>query len=251
MDIFRMLAEISREGKPAALCTIIKTSGSTPRKAGSKMIVRPDSKPFGSVGGGKLELQVIEDALAAIETGNTLLKEYSAGEDNDMHCYGECQIFIDPLPNNYQLIIFGGGHVGQALARIAGNYGFMVSIVDDREDLLDQLQIEGARLIRSAYVAAIDDLKFTDSTFIVVSTPSHAFDEEVTMLCANKPHIYLGMIGSKNKVALAKKLFAEKGLDDKVIESIDMPIGIPINCETPEEIAISILARLIDIKNRK
>ncbi|RLD75022.1 MAG: xanthine dehydrogenase, partial [Bacteroidetes bacterium] len=164
---------------------------------------------------------------------------------------GECQIFIDPLPNSYQLIIFGGGHVGQALARIAGNYGFMVSIVDDREDLLDQLQIEGARLIKSAYVAAINDLKFTNKTFIVVSTPSHAFDEEVTMLCANKPHTYLGMIGSKNKVVLAKKLFAEKGLDDKVIESIDMPIGIPINCETPEEIAISILARLIDIKNRK
>jgi len=251
MDIFRMLAEVSREGKSAALCTIIKTSGSTPRKAGSKMIVRPDGKTFGSVGGGKLELQVIEDALLAIETGNTLLKDYSAGEDNDMHCYGECQVFIDPMPNNYPLLIFGGGHVGQALAKIAVNYGFSVSIIDDREGLLDKLQIEGIQLVKSPYVAAINDLKFTDKAFIVVSTPSHAFDEEVTMQCANKPHAYLGMIGSKNKVALAKKLFAEKGLDDKLIESIDMPIGIPINCETPDEIAISILARLIDIKNRK
>ncbi|MCK4569339.1 MAG: XdhC family protein [Bacteroidales bacterium] len=251
MDIFKMLTELSLDGKPAALCTIINTSGSTPRKAGSKMIVRFDGKTFGSVGGGKLEVQAIEDALIAIKTGNTALKTYSSGEDNDMHCYGECQIFIDPLPNNYPLIIFGAGHVGQALAGIAGNYGFKVSIVDHREELIDHLQIEGAQLIKQDYTSAIDELDFTNKTFIVVSTPSHAFDEEVTLLCANKPHAYLGMIGSKKKVAIAKKLFAEKGLDSKSIESIDMPIGVPINCETPNEIAISILARLIDIKNQK
>jgi len=251
MDIYTTLAELSRDGKAAALCSITSTSGSTPRKAGSKMIVRGDGKTFGSVGGGKLELQVIEDALQSMETGDILLKTYSTGEDNDMHCYGECQVFIDPLPNNHPLIIFGAGHVGQALAGIAANYGFKVSMVDPREELTDHLQIDKVQLHKLDYVAAVNDLDLNTKTFIVVCTPSHAFDEEVTLACASKPHAYLGMIGSKKKVSLAKKLFEEKGLDKEIIEKIDMPIGIPINCETPNEIAISILARIIDIKNKK
>ncbi len=250
MELFRILAEFTNEGKAAALCTIVATKGSTPRKSGSKMIVRADGKTFGSVGGGKLELQVIEDALNAIETGEPMFKDYSAGEENDMHCYGECQVFIDPLANNFPLIIFGAGHVGQALARIAVNYGFRVSLVDPRDTIFDQLKIEGVLGIKDEYVEAVNKIDFTDKTFIVVCTPSHAFDEEVTMACAAKPHAYLGMIGSRKKVQLAKELFQKNGLDQQAIEEIDMPIGIPINCETPEEIAISILARIIDIKNQ-
>lgn len=251
MDIYTTLADLSRNGKAAALCSIISTSGSTPRKAGSKMIVREDGKTFGSVGGGNLEIKVIEDALRIIESGETLLKTYSTGEDNDMHCYGECQVFFDPLPNNHPLIIFGAGHVGQALARIAINYGFKVNLVDPRKELLEHLNITGVQIHEMEYLHAVENLDLNPKTYIVVCTPSHAFDEEVTLACAGKQHTYLGMIGSKKKVDLAKQTFAEKGLKSESIERIDMPIGIPMNCETPEEIAISILARLIDIKNEK
>lgn len=251
IDIYRKLGELSVEGRPAALCSIVTTEGSTPRKAGSKMIVTEESLTFGSVGGGKIELQVIEDALHCIESGQTLLKEYSAGEDNDMHCYGNCSIFIDPLPNNFKLFIFGAGHVGQALAKVAGNYGFRITLIDHREELIQQLDIEGVDSIFNEYTKAMDTLAFNDRTFIVVCTPSHSFDEELSLACAQKPHAYLGMIGSKKKVSLAKEFFTEKGLDEETINKIDMPIGVPIHCETPEEIAISILARLIDMKNKK
>lgn len=250
MDIYNTLAELSRDGIAAALCTIVFTSGSTPRKAGSKMIVRSDGKTFGSVGGGKLELQVREDALKAVDSGATLLKTYSTGEDNDMHCYGECQVFIDPLPNNFPLVIFGAGHVGQALAGIANNYGFKVILVDPREELVDQLYSGSVQIIKEGYREATAKMDLDPRSFIVVCTPSHAFDEEVTLACAKKTHAYLGMIGSRKKVEEAKKFFKDNGLSSKAIEKIDMPIGIPIHCETPAEIAISILARLIDIKNQ-
>lgn len=250
MDIITTYQELASSGTAAAMCTIIETSGSTPRKAGSKMIVRGDAKTFGSVGGGKLELQVIEDAMKAIESGEPVFKTYSTGADNDMQCQGECSIFIDPLPARKPLIIFGAGHVGQALCRIAVNYGFMVNMVDPREELLDSLNVDGIIEIKKDYVEAADDITFNNKTLIVVCTPSHAFDEEVALKCATHPHAYLGMIGSKKKVAQAKEFFEKKGLDKKAIEAIDMPIGIPIHCETPDEIAISILARLIDIKNQ-
>lgn len=250
IDIYRKLGELSVEGRPAAMCSIVSTEGSTPRKAGSKMIVTAEQLTFGSVGGGKIELQVIEDALICIESGKTLLKKYSAGEDNDMHCYGECSIFIDPLPNNFKLYIFGAGHVGQALAKVAGNYGFRITLIDHREELIQQLDIEGVEKVYNEYAKAIEALTYDERTFIVVCTPSHSYDEEVSLACVQKPHAYLGMIGSKKKVSLAKEFFTEKGLDEESINKIDMPIGIPIHCETPEEIAISILARLIDMKNQ-
>lgn len=250
IDLYRKLGELSAEGRPAALCSIVSTEGSTPRKAGSKMIVTAEQLTFGSVGGGKIELQVIEDALICIESGQTLLKEYSAGEDNDMHCYGKCSIFIDPLPNNFKLYIFGAGHVGQALAKVAGNYGFRITLIDHREELIQQLEIVGVEKVYNEYVNAIEALTYDERTFIVVCTPSHSYDEEVSLACVQKPHAYLGMIGSKKKVSLAKEFFTGKGLDEESINKIDMPIGIPIHCETPEEIAISILARLIDVKNQ-
>lgn len=249
MDIYKKFGELAAEGIAAALCTIIETKGSTPRKAGSKMIVTAEDITYGSVGGGKLELQVIADALKVIEDGHPFLKNYSAGEENDMHCYGECRIFIDPLPGNNTLYIFGAGHVGKEIAGIAGSYGFRVTLIDHRQELLDKLNIPGVTNICRDYIKATADLPFNNNTYIVVTTPSHASDEEVTLLCAPKPHAYLGMIGSKKKVALARELFAKKGLEENLINSIDMPIGIPMNCETPREIAISILARLIDIKN--
>jgi xanthine dehydrogenase accessory factor len=250
IDIFRKLAELSTTGKAAALCTITQTDGSTPRKAGSKMIVTGDGKTFGSVGGGKLEQEAIADALLVIDSGTATQKEYSCGEDNDMHCYGNCVIFFDPLPNNHPLYIFGAGHVGSALANIATKYGFKISVIDHRQELIDGLNTAEINSICSEYSTAIEALEFTPKTFVVVTTPSHESDEEIALKCAQKPHAYLGMIGSKKKVSLAAEFFAKKGLDEKSIKNIDMPIGVPINCETPEEIAISILARLIDIKNK-
>jgi xanthine dehydrogenase accessory factor len=250
MDVYRKIGELSTEGRTAALCTIVSTEGSTPRKAGSKMVVTGKMTTFGSVGGGKIEQQVIADATECIASGHTLLKEYSSGEDNDMHCYGKCSIFIDPLPNNYSLYIFGAGHVGQALAKIAGNYGFRINLIDHREELINKLDIEGVNNHCMEYEDAIAELAFDKRTFIVVCTPSHDWDEAVSLGCANKPHAYLGMIGSKKKVSLAKEFFLKEGMKEEVLNNIDMPIGVPINCETPEEIAISILARLIDVKNK-
>jgi xanthine dehydrogenase accessory factor len=249
MDIYAKLAELAAARRAAALCTIVRTKGSTPRKAGSKLIVTAESKTFGSVGGGKLEKEVLADALLCIAEGKTLLKSYSPGEDSEGQSYGEAEIFIDPLPQKNKLYIFGAGHVGQAVSALAIQYGFEVSLIDHRTELLEINDIGGIKKMNGQYNDIMGKLPFDDRTFILVMTNTHVSDEEVTFSCAQKEHAYLGMIGSKKKVKEAKANFAKRGMDEKDISKIDMPVGIPINCETPAEIAISIMARLIDTKN--
>lgn len=249
MTLYAKMQELADAGRAAALCTIIDTNGSTPRKAGSKIIVTSDEKTFGSVGGGILEKQLVKDALESIATGKTALRSYSAGSDKEGRSYGEAKIFIDPLPARQRLYIFGAGHVGQAVAALAINYGFEVSLIDHRENLMEIIDIQGVNKIIDPYITALEKLSFDKKCFIVVMTNTHESDEEVTYRCAQKEHAYLGMIGSHKKIKEAKANFAKRGMDKKSIENIDMPIGIPIHCETPAEIAISIMARLIDIKN--
>jgi len=245
MDLFSQLKELKDSGIPAALCTIIETSGSTPRKAGTKMIVRVDAKTSGSVGGGQLELEVIKDAIEVINTRTPRVNTYKAGKEGQ----GECRIFIEALPVKYRLIVFGAGHVGQALAEVAADYGFFPILVDPRKDITGTLSIEGAEIRNMDYIDSIKTLDIDDKTFIVVCTPSHDIDVELTYSCSGISHAYLGMIGSRKKVNEATRFLEKKGLSKAAIDNIDMPVGVPIKCETPEEIAISILARLIDIKN--
>jgi xanthine dehydrogenase accessory factor len=249
MDLYAKLHELASTGRAAALCTIVRTSGSTPRKAGSKLIVTQDEKTFGSIGGGKLEKEVIADALSCIAEGKTSLRSYSPGADSDGQSYGEAEIFIDPLPAKHKLYIFGAGHVGQAVASLAIHYGFEVSLIDHREELMNIIDIKGINKFTGQYIEILESLPFDKKSYILVMTNTHASDEEVTFRCAQMDHAYLGMIGSKKKVAEAKASFAHNGLDQASIDKIDMPVGIPINCETPAEIAISIMARLIDTKN--
>ena len=249
MDILAKLQELASGGHAAALCTIIETSGSTPRKPGTKMIVTAEGKNIGSVGGGLLEQYVIRDAMDLIAGGKARLMEYHSGGDGEDRSYGEAKVFIDPLPRSKSLSIFGAGHVGQALASLAGKYGFRICLIDHRDTLLDAIITEGITKKHSEYLKAVEELEFGPDTYVLVSTYSHASDEATTLACAAKPHAYLGMIGSKKKVEQARKMFRENGLPEEAIEGIDMPVGVPIRCETPEEIAISILAKLIDTKN--
>lgn len=249
MDLMAKLQELANTGRAAALCTIVETSGSTPRKAGSKMIVTADGHTFGSVGGGMLERKVIGEALACIASGKTKLGSYSQESEGQSTAYGEAKIFIDPLPKKNKLYIFGAGHVGQAVAALATGFGFEVSLIDPRETLLNQIITEGITRHCLTWPEALEQLSFDEHTFVVVMTHSHESDEEITYACAERPHAYLGMIGSKKKVEEARSTFLKRGMDEAMINSIDMPIGMPIRCETPAEIAISIMARIIDTKN--
>jgi len=249
-DILFKIAEIRKSGKKAALCIIVETKGSSPRKAGSKMIVYEDKTIEGTIGGGSLEFKVMDDAQKVISVNKPQKFIYDLNEDLSMHCGGTTEVYIEPVVPNSNLYIFGAGHIGKALAKYASDFGFNVIIIDQRKEIMDGLDIHQTQLIREDYIAAAQKLEFSFNDFIVIVTPKHAFDEEVLAVCAKKTFGYLGMIGSKTKITLARKRFVEeKILTEQELNKVDMPIGIKFNAQTPEEIAISILAKLIDVRN--
>lgn len=214
------------------------------------MIVYEDQTIEGTIGGGNLEHQVIKDALTVISSDQPKKIAYDLGEDLAMHCGGKAEVYIEPVIPKANLYIFGAGHIGSALAKYAKDFGFNITLVDPRNEILEKARIQEAKLMSDEFVKAAQNLNFTENDYIVIVTPKHAFDEEVLAICGKKTFAYLGMIGSKTKVALVRKRLTEENiLTSAELDKVDMPIGIKFNAQTPEEIAVSILAKLIDIKN--
>jgi xanthine dehydrogenase accessory factor len=169
-----------------------------------------------------------------------------------MCCGGSVELFIEPIMNRKKLYIFGAGHIGKALASFAHALDFSVSLIDERYDAFEGFEPGECTIRQEHHAIAISDLAFDEQTLVVILTHNHAYDREILALVSKKPHLYIGMIGSERKVLVARKNLVSSGLlDEKEVAGIDMPIGVDIEAITPQEIAISILAKLIDVRNKK
>ncbi|MFZ4520275.1 MAG: XdhC family protein [Bacteroidales bacterium] len=248
--IFSKAEEIRNSRQRAAICIVIETRGSTPRKQGSKMIVYEDGTIFGSIGGGSVEKEVAEKSLEVIALGKPVKCSFNLDIDLGMHCGGFMEVYIEPINPSQKLYIFGGGHIGKALIHFAQEFDFSITVFDPREGIFNDPVFTGCTCMEKDYFEAIDEALFDDNTYIVIVTPKHIYDEDILVKVVRKPHAYVGMIGSRRKVEQATKRFLDENLlTAGEIESIDMPMGIKFNAQTPQEIAISILAKLIDVRN--
>ena len=251
INIYEQISACERNGREAALCIIVNTTGSTPRKPGAKMLVFPDKTILGTIGGGHFEKTVTEEAIQVLESGRARMFDHNLTTKHDMSCGGKIQVYIEPIGRKYQLFVFGAGHIGSLVAEQANRLGFRVTVIDERTELIRQINIDGVRTINKNHKDAFADLLFDKRTFITSVSHLHEYDREIVAHCAKHPHAYLGMIGSKRKIATAKKIFTEnKLLSETEMDRIDWPMGIPIECQTPEEIVISILAKLIDVRGK-
>lgn len=241
------------QGQRAALIILTKNRGSAPGRSGATMAVFQDGSILGTVGGGAIEYDLMKRAKEAIREGYDFDFDYNLSRDGTlkMACGGKSQGYVKIFYPNSQLIIFGAGHVGQKLARVAAKTAFDVVVVDDREDFkeLEDFKEIGS-FIGKEVADAVKDLNFSkDSTYIVVATRGHSNDQEVIEAVLRKDYKYLGMIGSKSKVrTLATKLY-DQGFSREEVEKIHMPIGLDIDDGSVEEIAISILAEILLVKN--
>jgi xanthine dehydrogenase accessory factor len=249
--LYEKIIQVENSNEKAALCTIVSTQGSSPRKTGAKMLVWSNGAIAGTIGGGALEKAVISQALDSIKSNAPRTVKHNLVADLAMCCGGTVELFIEPIMNRKKLYIFGCGHIGKALAGFAEALDFKVSLIDARYDAFADIPSGNYTLIQEHHIHAIEKLEFDEHTLIVILTHDHAFDREILALTSKKAHLYIGMIGSERKVLVAKKNLVSSGImDESEIAGIDMPIGIDIEAITPQEIAISILARLIDVRNR-
>ena len=248
-EIIQSLSELQEQNQAAVLCIITESIGSTPRKAGSKMLVFPDGSIKGTVGGGSIEHAVIEEALKLMHSHQVKTCKYELDNDLGMQCGGHTNVYFEAINSAPRLIIFGAGHIGKTLSEMAIPFGFEVILVDNREGMLGE-KWGKARLISNDFAQACQEMEFRSDDFVIVTTYKHLYDEEIVAQVLSQPHAYLGMIASKRKAALAREKWAELGFAQKDIDKVYAPVGLNIQCETPREIALSIMAQIIDELNK-
>ncbi len=248
VNIYKKIYEIQQKGLAASICTIIESSGSTPRKAGAKMIVFDDKSIYGSVGGGSLEQAVIKQAHKCLIQNSPGVFEYKFDNNEGTNCGGHTKVFIEVIEPKKRLFIFGAGHIGSFLAQIASKLNFSVTLIDDRANIFDNMTYDSIKCVNTDFTEALKSLSFDKNTFVCSATYKHAIDKTIVEHCAKLNLAYLGMVGSKSKIATIKKdILSNNIVTEDEFNKINTPIGIGIVCKTPEEIAISILAKLIDV----
>jgi xanthine dehydrogenase accessory factor len=250
--VLKALADLPRTGIAAALCTIIQTKGSTPRKAGAKMLVYKDGSIVGTIGGGEIESRVIEEALQSIQTGESKILSFDlidSQKGDPGICGGTQEIFIDPLKQPQDLIVIGGGHVGRAVVHLGKWLGFRVILSDDREAYCTPENAPGADVYIHCNLDDLPDrLEFSPQSAVVLATRNNQVDIQGLPELLETPSIYLGVISSRRRWKLTREELVKAGIKDEMLDRIRAPIGLDIKAETPEEIALSILAEVIQAK---
>jgi len=249
MDIFNEIVENKTAGKPFVLATIVKTSGSTPRAAGARMLVHPDSTISGTIGGGNLEHLVMRECLAMFEHEQQyLLKTYQLSESGPdatgMYCGGEAEVFMELFSSVEKLVIFGGGHVGRALANVAGGMNFRITVVDDRPEVLTNFKSPVETILTNESFSE-NFPRLDKNSYIVIVTHGHKGDKEVLAKVIKHDCAYIGMIGSAKKIAKTYADLVKIGIEESLLKKVHAPIGLDIGAEGPYEIAVAIAAELI------
>ncbi|GAP14701.1 xanthine and CO dehydrogenases maturation factor, XdhC/CoxF family [Longilinea arvoryzae] len=249
-NIWQVLADLEENNRAGALCTVIDSQGSTPRHEGSRMVVFPDGTFVGTVGGGEIEGRIIHEALQSLEDGQSRKLSFSMIDPKRGDpgvCGGTMEIYVEPILPKSTLVVIGGGHVGKAVAHLAQWLDFRVVVCDDRPEFASTDANPDADVLVNAPMGDLaDQIEIDRSTYLVLTTRGSGVD------VAGLPDLlrkcnpgYLGIIGSKRRWVTTRKGLLEAGISEEILSKIHSPIGLELQAETPEEIAVSILAEIL------
>lgn len=245
-ETFESIAELLSRGEGVVLCMVTHVDGHAPRRPGAKMLVLADGSIRGTIGGGRVEAEVIQKALALLGAPGAAptVVRYKLAAELGMCCGGAMDIYFEPCPPAPRLVLFGAGHVARATAPLARTVGFEVMVVDDREDwnAAKHFPERTARRV-VPYADALPEVRAGD--LVVIVTRNHDDDQALLAALAPRRLPYLGMIGSRRKVERAFARLRADGLSEELLAQVRAPVGLEIGAETPEEIAVSIVAELI------
>lgn len=255
MEIFRKATELAEANTPFAIATIIESSGSTPRGK-AKMLVMRDGTTRGTIGGGVVEARVLQEALKAIDFDRSVVLDYSLDsspgfggtvEKLPMVCGGAMKVFVEVFGGKPRIIIVGGGHVGLHIARVAAAVGYRVAIVDHRPGYATAEHLPMARelYVDEDLAIALKAAPVDQTTVVVVATSAHASDEQAVRYYIGKNCRYLGVLGSRRKVHILEERLRADGIPEEQLTRLKAPIGLDLGAETPEEIAVSVVAEIM------
>lgn len=252
VEIFNKINELIKDGKEFALATIVKASAGSPGRTGFKILVFKDGSTFGTVGGGELEFQTVQNAISVISKQKSKTLEYKLTEDLKMACGGRVELFIEYFAAAKKAWFFGGGHMAQALTPILNSVGFNVIVVDNRGEFAQEERFNGVTtVINRDYLEFAEEFNPSTNDSVVIFTHGHTYDYDIlNILCKRGIDVkYLGVIGAKNKIKMIKKKISDFNYEHDLINEVYAPIGLNIARRTTSEISISIAAEIVAIYN--
>ena len=260
LSLMEKIVEELKEGRRGVLCILMEQHGSMPRDAGASMWVYPDGDIEGTVGGGPMEHACIKEAADMMASGDAVrLRDFNLGEGLSASscpegavCGGSGRVYFELIMPETEIFIFGAGHVGRALSKLAVCAGYRVTVWDERPEFANGENLPGA----SVMCCSLDEFfgapnvrgHFHKNTYVVVVTRGHALDTDVMRLMEGQDAAYIGVIGSRGKIAFVDKQLTAMGVSAEYLKGTFRPIGLPIKAETPEEIAVCILAEIVAVQ---
>jgi len=244
------LLELLAGRERGALATVVRTSGSTPQKAGARMLLRPDDRCVGTVGGGAIEHVVLAAMREVRLSGVSQIVAHELSYDLGMCCGGRMEVFVEPIEPAPRLWLLGAGHVAKPTAALARGVGFEVTVVDDREELNSEERFPGCRREVEDPASFLRRTPLGPADWVLIATHDHALDEKSLALCMQHGPRYVGLVASRRKAfRLVQRVAAKGGRVD--LERLYAPVGLDLGAATPEELAVSIVAELIAIRRDK
>ena len=250
IEVFKELVRRRAQGEPVALCTVVRTAGSTPRKSAARMLGGAADQ-VGTIGGGRVEKEVLDAGRGLLQKGaaEPQLYRYHLTRQLAMCCGGEMEVFVEPMCPSPPLIVCGGGHVAKALLPLARPLGFSPIVVEDLEELGNPQRFPDAeRLIDSFAVRDWHGVPLDQSSYVVIVTRDHQQDQALVEQLLPLELAYLGLIGSQRKILVFRQRLLNKGYSEERLGRLHAPIGLDIGAQTPAEIAIAIAAELVAVR---
>ena len=243
LNVYQEAMKMRQGGGSAILATLVSVDGDFPRGEGSKVLIKDSGGKVGSLlGGGELEKKILSEGEVVLKEKKPRVLALSSGNR-------KVEILLEPVFSESTVYIFGAGHISERLAPLAKMLYFNVVVIDDREIFANRERFPDAdEVMVSEFENCFDRLHIGDSSYVVIVTRGHLYDGIVLEQALESKARYIGMIGSKNKIRTLYQNLMKKGVTREALGRVHAPIGIEINSETPEEIAVSIVAELIKVR---
>jgi xanthine dehydrogenase accessory factor len=253
MDIYAEIAKLRKEGRRAALATIIQVQGSIPSYESSKILVRDDGSILGTVGGGCVEAEVWAAAQEVMREEKPRRLHFNLNSkpdyDEGLVCGGSLDIFVEPILATPTLYLFGGGHVSLSISKVAETAGFEYIVIDDREAFANKQRFASAADIYAGpWQGIFPQLRTNEFSYIVVATRGHKGDLECLRWALSTSARYIGMVGSKRKLVEFFRLLEREGVPEETFDRVHSPVGLDIGALTPGEIAVAVVAEMIAVR---
>lgn len=250
MTFFEAQNDLVQSGRPFVAVTVVDTLGSTPQDRGSKMLVTAEGREFGTVGGGKIEARAIAEAQAMLADDTapkTRFYQWSLEKDIGMTCGGIVRVYFEAFNVvRWNIVIFGAGHVANALVDILLKLDCRVTCIDPREEWLAKMP-DGPRLTKVLTSDMPGEVaKIPEGSFVVLMTMGHTTDKPILIeILRTRTFPYLGVIGSNAKAKRLRQDVLDAGLPEEMTKAFLCPVGLDLGSNHPQEIAISVAAQML------